>query len=100
HNQSNKKMFPKVLALLSVLALAVAVQAQDGPQILSARYRPTDPSLTKRDCVFGCHCNQAEAGKLVCAGNNVRQCAYNGGCCDYGYRKSCAQCGKLTCPTP
>ncbi|KAG0076875.1 hypothetical protein BGZ93_000800 [Podila epicladia] len=99
-------MFPKALALLSVLALAVAVQAQgDAPQVISfgddvaKAAEVGSTNLMKRACVYdGCRCTPSAKGGLACGGSNVYQCAPNGDCCNYGFRHSCNNCGKLQCP--
>ncbi|CAG8451119.1 26278_t:CDS:2, partial [Dentiscutata erythropus] len=36
-------------------------------------------------------------GQIGCNPNNVYECNPSGGTCEYGYRISCACCGKLTC---
>lgn len=95
-------MFPKAITLVSILALVVAVQAQDAPQVLSvgtgAEAAVLDSSnLMKRACVYdGCACNISRGG-LACYGGNVYQCSPEGKCCNFGPRKSCQTCGQPQC---
>ncbi|KAF9301187.1 hypothetical protein BG003_002916, partial [Podila horticola] len=75
--------------------------AASAPQVLQASaYVEAEAAalgLEKRGCVYdGCRCNISRGG-LACYGNNVYQCSPKGDCCNFGYRKSCADCGKLNC---
>ncbi|KAG0085204.1 hypothetical protein BGZ93_000799 [Podila epicladia] len=99
------KMFSKTLALVAVLAVAVSAatipEAASAPQVLQAsayvEAESAAGALEKRGCVYdGCRCNISRGG-LACYGNNVYQCSPSGECCNFGYRNSCAQCGKLNC---
>ncbi|KAF9373070.1 hypothetical protein CPC16_002056 [Podila verticillata] len=86
-------MFPKTLALLSVLTLVVAIQAQDEvPQVLTVG-ELTAP-LIKRACIYDeCKCNKSDKDGKACHGSNIYQCNANGECCNYGFSKSCDRCG-------
>ncbi|KAG0016418.1 hypothetical protein BGZ82_001094 [Podila clonocystis] len=104
-------MYSKVLALVTVLAVAVSAatipeaQAEGAlPQVLhvgEALAQGSSPlearSLMKRGCYYnGCRCNVSRGG-LACYGDDVYQCAPDGNCCIFGYRKSCHDCGQLQC---
>ncbi|KAF9203958.1 hypothetical protein BGZ59_001345, partial [Podila verticillata] len=103
---TSPKMFAKSFALIAVLAVAVSAatipEAASAPQVLAAgpyiEAEAAAGNLDKRaGCVYdGCRCSISRGG-LACYGNNVYQCSPSGGCCNFGYRKSCADCGKLQC---
>ncbi|KAG0042014.1 hypothetical protein BGZ83_001003 [Gryganskiella cystojenkinii] len=98
-------MFARAAVLLSVLALAVSVSAQS-PEVLdvgtlgnkAVAVAAGANEISPQGCYYnGCRCNISPGG-LACLGNNVYQCSPKGECCIYGYRESCAKCGKLSCP--
>ncbi|KAF0492466.1 hypothetical protein F8M41_021718 [Gigaspora margarita] len=59
-------------------------------------------AIYKCDYNTPCRCpklpqGQYCGGQIGCNPNNVYECNPFGGTCEYGYRVSCACCGKLTC---
>lgn len=51
----------------------------------------------------GCRVSPGNGATLLCGGgqgcptDHVYDCNNAGICCDFGHRKSCAECGKLKC---
>ncbi|KAF9293426.1 hypothetical protein BGZ74_011712 [Mortierella antarctica] len=98
-------IFSKTPALVAVLAIAISAAtipaAASAPQVLQAsayvEAESAAGALEKRGCdCDSCRCNISRGG-LTCYGNNVYQCSPSGDCCNFGYRKSCAQCGQHNC---
>ncbi|RHZ50875.1 hypothetical protein Glove_490g53 [Diversispora epigaea] len=63
-------------------------------------------SVVSSDCVpTTCKCpiglpqGQYCGGSIGCERTFVYECNPEGGTCEYGYRKSCAECGALQCPS-
>lgn len=67
--------------------------SEKGTNNLSIRLRFARSGCTNN----GCRCYPGSPQGQYCLGDNVYECNPGGGCCIYGYRKSCAQCGKLKC---
>ncbi|GJJ75162.1 hypothetical protein EMPS_07520 [Entomortierella parvispora] len=95
-------MFARAAVLLSVIALVVSAQS---PEVLEAGTTPHKVAavaaglneISPQGCYYnGCRCNISPGG-LACLGSNVYQCSPSGDCCIYGYRESCAQCGRINC---
>lgn len=94
----------KFLAILALAVAAVAAQRRD-PAVLAELTEAGDGALTKRACTpSSCNCKGFAAGLfcgdgvLNCVVGHVYQCSTDGRTtCDYGIRKSCQQCNKLTC---
>ena len=95
-------MFARAAILLSVIALVVSAQS---PVVLEAGSTGNKVAavaaglngITPQACYYnGCRCNISPGG-LACLGDNIYQCSPSGKCCIFGYRDSCAKCGRPNC---
>ncbi|KAL2810036.1 hypothetical protein BJX63DRAFT_403360 [Aspergillus granulosus] len=104
----------KLAALLAVFSLGLTALAEPmplqpgpAPELADAApvERSLDVDLEKRQCTASrCRCNMVRgqfcgntAVNRYCLDTHVYECNPSGATCDYGYRKSCAQCGRLSC---
>ncbi|KAG8759164.1 hypothetical protein FRC14_006555 [Serendipita sp. 396] len=100
----------KFSTLFATLAIfATSTLALTDEEALIARIRSEDPAgapdILKRACNYntpckgygwsvGLHCGDGAYG---CVKGHVYQIGSDTNVCDYGVRKSCQQCGKLSC---
>lgn len=94
----------KTLIAIVFIAILLSNKAIAQDQIGVSETGDTQPSTeaklfrTRRSCIpNGCRCYPGTPQGQYCLGSNVYECNPRGGCCLYGYRESCARCGKLRC---
>lgn len=83
-------MFSKAVVLLSVFSLVVY------SVIIPEAALPKANTLKPASCLPGRQCSKPVNG-MECHGSYVYQCTTSSLCRSFGYRKSCADCGKLDC---
>ncbi|KAF8349495.1 hypothetical protein F5887DRAFT_498333 [Amanita rubescens] len=106
--------FTAVFSLIAFSLLGVAIAADvagpvaprdANPAPVSPREVPALLEKAKRSCTPSkCLCNKVEGlfcgNESInpnCLNDDVYQCSTTGSTCVYGYRTSCAKCGKLAC---